>query len=87
MSGLKNRKSTTNKDKNAKTSSSKVADKNELKDPVETTSFDTEDKIAKPILQDEPQKHHHHHHPHHEHDHDDKESTSMSRTNSLQKDS
>lgn len=94
MSGLKNRKSTTNKDKNAKTtSSSKVADKNELKDPVETTSFDTEDKITKPILQDEPQKHHHHHHPHHEHDHDndndhdhdDKESTSMSRTNSLQK--
>lgn len=90
MSGLKNRKSTTNKDQNAKTtSSSKVADKNELKDPVETTSFDTEDKITKPILQDEPQTHHHHHHPHHEHDHDndhdDKESTSMSRTNSLQK--
>ena len=55
MSGLKIENPLLIRTKNAKQHLIEVADKNELKDPVETTSFDTEDKITKPILQDEPQ--------------------------------
>ena len=69
MSGLKNRKSTTNKDKMQNNIFIKVADKNELKDPVETTSTlktKSQNQFYKMNLKTSSPPHH----PHHEHDHE-----------------